>query len=656
MTRTFPRIGLLVFVLSLLPVQVFPSCCKKDCDVPCTTTIKFYCPPPQGRFKARQLVGNQHLVHNHEDESWHGVFSVSTGYMRSFRDNDITRCLFGDDLVSRTDTSTSSECADTILIQGNAVTDRNPRAWFADYFYLPTDFDGSVTFSPRISSYVFDLDLYLNFDACLCGLYFRIYGPVVHTRWSLGLCESITEAGTVAHTEGYFSEGLIPREKLVSSFSSYAKGATVGALESTNIGTPTTPVLTADDALVFQPLKFARMSCTGLSETKFGDLRWELGWNAWQCEDYHIGVNVQAAAPIGTKRNSCFLFAPTVGNGRHWEVGAGITGHWRIYTNDNEDCGLSLVFDANVTHLFKARERRTFELRDKPNSAYMLVTKFGANGGNPNSNAVGADGGIGVPSKAANAQFDYEYAPLANITSLRVGVTIESMADITAMININFRCFTLDIGYAFWGHSREIIDPINPFCDTVCQTVVCESNTNSQWALKGDARMFGYVTGDITRLDEPVALSATQSLATIHSGTNLVQLDGTATDINPNIDNIQPGFANEITDPATDPPGELLNIPGGLGVEINTSFQPILLRFDDLEFVRVRRHSHKFFAHFSLSCERGSWNPYLGVGTFAEFGKKQSCTSEGEQVCRPAKVDCSLSQWGVWLKAGVAFC
>ena len=44
--------------------------------------------------------------------------------------------------------------------------------------------------------------------------------------------------------------------------------------------------------------------------------------------DCHIGIGAYAAAPTGTRvGESRYLFAPIVGNGKHWELGGQVTAH-----------------------------------------------------------------------------------------------------------------------------------------------------------------------------------------------------------------------------------------------------------------------------------------------------------------------------------------
>jgi len=62
----------------------------------------------------------------------------------------------------------------------------------------------------------------------------------------------------------------------------------------------------------------------------------QLGYNFLLCPDAHIGVSFYAAAPTGNRPLGAFLFEPIIGNGKHWEVGAGLTSHTNIWKSEDE--------------------------------------------------------------------------------------------------------------------------------------------------------------------------------------------------------------------------------------------------------------------------------------------------------------------------------
>ena len=84
----------------------------------------------QGFHGDRQRnVGVADKINLTDMNSRYGVKDMSVGYMRSFREHQIARCLFGNDVLCQ------DCCKNTILVQGSQVANRDPKAWLADYLY-----------------------------------------------------------------------------------------------------------------------------------------------------------------------------------------------------------------------------------------------------------------------------------------------------------------------------------------------------------------------------------------------------------------------------------------------------------------------------------------------------------------------------------------
>src|SRR5690606_28288426 len=101
---------------------------------------------------------------------------------------------------------------------------------------------------------------------------------------------------------------------------------------------------------------------------------------------------------------------------------------------------------------------RTFDLIGKPNSRYMLAEKVNKR---PAVNLFGntdPDAGALGTVTAAVAQFNAEYSPVANFTTLPVDVSIGVQGDVVAMLNYTSRGFSWDLGYNYWGMSHEHIE------------------------------------------------------------------------------------------------------------------------------------------------------------------------------------------------------
>ena len=240
-------------------------------------------------------------------------------------------------------------------------------------------------------------------------------------------------------------------------------------------------------------------------------------------------------------------------------------------------------------------------------------------------------------------------------------VSVGVQADLVAMFNFQRRGFSWDIGYNFWTRSCESIEcprecnPCNP------DSIFNRDNKNS-WALKGDARMFGFAGADDTSIDitadDAVPLSSSQSNATIHKGTNADFVDATLESVtlqNAGVDN--PLFAITGDDPQL-----VIHTPlseGGLNLpaqQIKTSIHTVFLSTRDVALQETKGLSHKVFTNLSYNWDR-EWSPYLGIGGSGEWGKTDcsDCTSCCSSSCIDNCVKCSLSQWSIWAKGGFSF-
>ena len=589
----------------------------------------------QGFHADRQRnVGEVGKINLMDAPEWYHACDLAVGYMRAFDRDEIAHCLFGSDLIC------NDSCNNTIKVQGSGVADRDAKAWLADYLYLNCDYDGSFSINPLIQNVVIDLDCYLDLGEWVEGSYLRLYGPVNWTKWETKFC--VSDPATVITTScstGYFTRS--GSEVLLDSLADYFKGEAPAGV----------------DRVVFKPLKYAKMPICDETKWGFAELRAELGWNFWQDDDYHLGIGAHVAAPTGNKRKAEYVMQPVIGNGNHWEVGGTVHGHYVFWRSDDEERQFGFYFDAVATHLFRTNEQRTFDLCCKDNSRYMLASKFTPTNIPRASSAILAgkpNAGTGTTGRIiATSEFDNVYAPVANLTTTDVKVSVGMQADIVAMFNFQRREFSWDIGYNFWTRSCESIECPRE-CNPCNPDSIFDRNNKDRWALKGDARMFGFRNGNpIT----PILLSASQSNATIHKGTNVGFVDATLTDVelqNAGVDNAL--FAISSSERIVHTP----TTEGGFDIDadqMKTSIQTVFLSPRDVALQETKGLSHKVFTNLSYNWSDREWNPYLGIGGSGEWGKTDcdDCTSCCSSTCVDNCVRCSLSQWSIWLKGGFSF-
>ncbi len=624
--------------------------------------------------------------------------SITPEYIRSFRPCRIAECLFGgfggcydcDDCCRSSYSTVCNPCGSCnnncnscsndcyrIGISGSQYDNRGSRDWLADYFGLPTDYKSCVTFKPQIDTFLVDFNMYLGLDEWLQGMYFRIHAPVVYTRWDLNMCECIESRGEYNHLPGYFDPTLevvgtetvgILRENLVSDFTSFIRGC----------GTINDPDIT------FNPLCNAKMDCCHHKQAGLSDIQAALGWNFLLDECYHAGFNIRGAMPTGNRPYGEYLFEPIIGNGKHWELGVGFTGHWDFWTSCDECWCWSVFCDVNITHLFATRQCRTFDLKCKPLSRYMLAGYYGS----PSRELVGSDGVTPPPTVLNNPvipskQLKGIYSPVANLTTMPVEVSSAAQADMVLMFQgVWNNNWSFDIGYNLWARSCEKIVPI---CDCFC------GFEDGVWGLKGDAFMYGFFKGTPIDFRDGLALSATQSKATICKGRNTGNTAGDPWFQNSGIDNKKDAWWSELVDPIQNVTRLLTWDPyqgTASTANVYTSVEPVLLNFCDIDFngARTKGLTHKLFANIDYTwcdcdCCWENWTPYLGVGFEVEFAHRNDCDDccgKGYKpcgtgnICRPCASPCgcdyecccsndcccnycALNQWGIWLKMGAAF-
>ncbi len=633
----------------------------------------------QGRDMARKLYGTTSFaVYQPDMDNRYGTFNVTVQYDQSFRNSRMADCLFGPAVVANnvsTTTSTNNNCkkdcddSAVIVISGlnaaaaTGATTRGPRELMAENFLLPRDFRSTISFSPKVQDVVVDFNFYMGFDRWVNGLYFRLYGPVVWNKTSLRPSETVITPGTQGYTQGYFDVGAaVPTTSLFNQALQFFGGCTFPRAAYT------------DSSAVVQPLRFAKFSdcptgavnscdddCNSSShhKTGFAELRGEFGYNYIR-ENYRFLINIQAAAPTGSKVKAEYLFPAQVGNGHHWELGVGLGGAWRMWTNEDMEKSFNFIVEADITHLFNAKQQRTFDLKCKPLSRYMLAERL-----LPVPAAEAASQLI--PNRplfqALDADISGTYAPVANFSTRNAKVSIGVQGDLVAMFNYTCRGFSWDLGYNFWAMSSS---KISLSCDDECNdTCGVIPFPTGMWALKGDASVGGYNPADGSG-PGIYGLGATESKATIFTGTNAAATFGTGVGqslSNPNIDSPIPAVANS--------DGQGLALPlfvfGSADTPIQTSDKQVFISIDDLDLegAEQRGLSHKVFTHFSYTWRDCSdrWMPYVGAGFSAEFGSHSgnddNCTTTTTTTTNcdtcPSSQSCALSKWAVEIKGGVSF-
>ncbi len=557
------------------------------CECPTTTYIPIH---SQSFNSMRNLVGNLDHIYLPNPQQWYATVACTPEYTKSFRPERIVQCLFGTDII---------KCQNTLTISGSSIQDRNASDWLAEYFGLPTDFKSCVHFNPHVRNKLIDNYLYLGLDGISPGLFASLNAPIVKTLWDLKYTETVVTPGTNSYQAGYFTPGDTPRSNLLPNFTSFISGCQAPQL----IGAQ------------FHPLVYARMSPCERTLSSFSDIQLILGYMLHCSPSGHFELHARGAFPLGNRPRGDFLFEPSIGNGYHKELGGGIGMHW---THEEPDEHAAIRFDiqCDAVHLFETLQRRSFDLKDKPNSRYMLAQKMGTPIEDNLTGPVGSD--------PISGQFKKLYTPVANLTTCDIKVSNAAQIDFSFLFSYFTESDSWSFGYGIWSCSPDKIC----LCDTHL-----EANT---WALKGDSQLFGFEQNSNT----PIALSATQSQADIHNGKNVNDTQ------NLGIDNPQLAFTNNVT--------QILAAPAPAPAQqIHTSIQPLFINTNDIDINSARSHgfANRIVSHFAHTWQSEFLTGTIGFGCEVEFGMHHYLTCKKPEPI----LNSALSYWGVWLKASLTF-
>ena len=582
------------------------DCCKQSCQAS-AYGYPFLAYRSQSWNLARQMAGTQQYINTYNMDTPYGNFSVALEYSRSFRPHAIAQYLFGTDLIDN-----------ALLIQGSRIENRNQKAWLADYFGLPQDFNSKVSFCPRIENIIAELDYYIGFDKTNKGLYARFFVPLVWSQWDLGMCERIINTGTAPFKEGYMYDRQVPRSMLPKCFSeAIGAGPTWGDIKERR--------------------RYGKMATFAIAKTQLADIQTILGWNVIVEPDCHVGCNLHLGIPAGNRPCCDCLFTPVIGNGKHWELGAGLTSKYIFWKSETDhEHYIGLYCDARFAHLFKTCHCRSFDFCKKTNSRYMLLAKMGKN----NTRLAGGD--TALDTKSATYQYQKEMIPAIHYTTLKIDVHINIQAEFAIDFMYVKDNLSIDIGYNFWARTGEQFS-FDQCCHHPC-------DLTHDYVLKGDSDVYGYTYNNQATPTQITSypLSSYQPMADIHGGQNMSLHNQTEASVNKGISNPQLAWVQTATMHTASPEAVYAystERPPPLR-QLYTSIQPELLSYYDFDFcTSPSAISHKIFAHINYTGKKTdrNWKPYLGLGGEAEFG-----------------IDCNaykfaVSQWGIWIKTGIAF-
>lgn len=537
----------------------------------------FFLQRSQGANTARELVGWQDLVNLCCEENNYFRAAITFEYQQTFNNDRLAIKLFGTDFLSLV----GSQVAIDNICTGTQIAICAPCCdLIADNFGLSTMFCSTLHFKPFIKDVILDFQGYWGLDSFCPGFYIRFNAPLVYTQWQLLPKKNFTCNNCQDNTEFppcYMSQNAVTPLSLKEALC----GKQFGDL--------------------LAPWRFGKFHFGPLSKFGLADIDFMIGYNFFNSSMYHFGLYSMLVIPTGNKPSPEFIFSPVVGNTKHWELGAGVSGHILLWDFGPEQT-LAAYIEGNATHMFANTQVRSFDLNNGPLSRYLLL-------------------------KELNNDFVYQgLMPGINFVTMPVQVSVKVKADFSIKLTYSNNNFSADLGYNIYGNTHEKLSFINN----------CHANINGHnFVIKGSE---GVCCQEFT-IDEPIIGVPTGIIDSLNSSQSNATICQNSTTDNPefiaSIDTICVTWDNLATT------GDLITTAS----IAQSSNPPILLTQNDINFCSAAscpNFTHKIFAMLNYKWYQISGVPHFGIGSEVEF----SGTLDVNKV---------VDRWGLWLKGGFSF-
>lgn len=583
------------------------KCCSFRCYCCGTTT---FIPRSQGANTARYLTGWQKSIYKPFLYQNYVAFMATFEYTDSFKADKLAKRLF---------------CTDCLTFAGSQVKDRNQtKDIVADYFGLPTDYISTLSIKPDIKNYILDLDIYLGPGDLSSGLYFIMHIPITYTRWTLGLdnclpCQKF--AGEPRFPKCYmFSDTKYVPFTNDTSATEYCQChlyvtndiiVPEGCTDYPNCTTYSIREALSGNFLfgdMTERWKFGKFSFCPLSKAGVADLDLIMGYNLWQSDCGHFAPFIQVVVPTGNRPNGKHIFQPIVGNGKHWELGGGITTHLSVFSDYNDrSLNLSCYIEGNISYVFKNEQIRAFDFcKNGLLSRYILLKEYNYKG-----DYIG---------RMINA---------INYNTRNCQVSLGYKVDYSIKFVFEYNCITLDLGYNIYAKAGE----------KVCIKTECPCDIDlRRFGIKGTegvcCAQYDISDGELISTGIETKLNTTQGNANMFDA-----ISATSTAIPKNQSSVCLTYNNNAIET-----GEPIVINNKDFFIAKPNLAPEFISCRDLDpnsAAQCRMLTNKFFSYLGYTWISKCYDPHFGAGMEIEF--------DGTDL------NSSLNQWGFWIKMGADF-
>ncbi len=279
----------------------------------------------------------------------------------------------------------------------------------------PVAFSSTISFRPKQTVYGagFEWNQYLGWwnDCCERKWWFDISFPVEHVVNDMRFLEvdATTDGTPCGNANANMTQAFCGTQPLVS----FAGGTAVTCSDVTGAGV----------------MAFGKI-CGKRKHTGVADIELKLGYDYVNCETHHLSGYIGGVFPTGNRPKGEWVFEAIVGNNKHFGILTGGLWGFEVWSGCSNNA-LRFELEVNSRYLFPRTETRSFDLKNRPWSRYMLVYTSA-----DNAAAGVADWGINHFTRDFRIKPHFQH-------SFNLGLVYNHCA------------FEGEIGYNFWARQGE---------------------------------------------------------------------------------------------------------------------------------------------------------------------------------------------------------
>jgi hypothetical protein len=605
-----------------------------------------FIPRSQGDNTARELAGWQQKLFLCYDANYAAIAST-IAYTRSLETDCIANRLFSSTRLTFSGSQFNSLCQPS----EGTLNKRKSQDIVADYFGLPTNFTGTLSIKPHIENAIIDINLYFGLADSLPGLFLWINAPIVHTRWTLGLNDSIScqpkFSGCTTFPDCYmFSGDTTPNQNRLCPTPQPARRTPPSEFSSSE-SSPQNPDQCPINSHLDLPRRLRNSNCTTQSlrealsgKFTFGDMteEWEfgrfsfcprsktgladidvmMGWNFIQNDYVHLGFFGVTVIPTGNRPKARYIFEPLIGDGKHWKLGGGASAHLSFFPNIDETYfNMGIYMYGKALQVFETDQIRSFDFIGNEHEPTHLLTRY-------------------MLLKEFNSAKEYNGTMInaINFATRNCEVKVGLIADVSVKAFIAVNGWEFDLGYNFYYREGEKISLKTEGSSTIDSRIFGFKGLEGVCCTSFDVRNINNVDTLVVPPIKNSPLNSTQPQATMFNP-ELPQKDPfivepestTCLSWNSELPNENTPFQN------------LTPKNCFIGIEQSGGTFVTCANLDLHSAEQKEMRTNKVFAHLNYTFD-SCYSPFVGIGAEGEL---DACNNN------------ALQQWGIWIKAGASF-